>query len=116
MTDSVLPYVDIATWIMLGLTVAMMWQRLSDHVTSNLALGYMFVVMIYYRGFNGTLDTWPVFLYLVCVVFLRVDVLTGLAQKTLRFVEFAFLAYIGWRLIGHVLGWSVGLPETNPPV
>lgn len=105
MNLALLPLFDIATVVMLILTLAMMWLRLSDHVTSNIPLGYMFVVMLYYRGFTGTLETWPVFLYLVCVVFLRVDVLTGLPQKTLRFVEFAFLAYILWRLVGLMLGW-----------
>ncbi len=105
MNLATLPIFDILTFVMMLLTFAIIAVRLGDHVTSNLPMGYTLVLMFYYRGFPGTLDTWPVFLYLFCVVFLRVDVLTGLAQKTLRFAEFALLSYVCWRLTGLMLGW-----------
>jgi len=105
MNLATLPLFDLVTIVMLLLTLAIMNVRLGDHITSNVPMGYTLVLMFYYRGFPGTLDTWPVFLYLFSVVFLRVDVLTGLAQKTLRFVEFALLAYVCWRLTGLMLGW-----------
>lgn len=105
MNLALLPLFDIVTVAMLLLTLGMVWLRLSDNVLSNIPLGYTLVLMFYYRGFPGTLDTWPMFLYLFSVVFLRVDVLTGLAQKTLRFVEFALLGYVCWRLAGLLMGW-----------
>ena len=105
MNPALLPIFDLVTVLMLLLTLGMVGLRLSDNVLSNIPLGYTLVLMFYYRGFPGTLDTWPMFLYLFCVVFLRVDVLTGLAQKTLRFAEFALLGYVIWRLLGLLLGW-----------
>jgi hypothetical protein len=105
MNPALLPIFDVVTVLMLLLTLGMVGLRLSDNVLSNIPLGYTMVLMLYYRGFPGTLDTWPMFLYLFCVVFLRVDVLTGLAQKTLRFSEFALLGYVCWRLLGLLLGW-----------
>jgi hypothetical protein len=105
MNPALLPIFDVVTVLMLVLTLGMVGLRLSDNVLSNIPLGYTMVLMFYYRGFPGTLDTWPMFLYLFCVVFLRVDVLSGLAQKTLRFAEFALLGYVTWRLVGLLLGW-----------
>ncbi len=93
------------TILMLVLSLGMIWVRIGDNVTSNLPLGYMFVVMLFYRGFDGTLGTWPVFLYLMCVVVLRVDLFSGLVRASLRFAELTLLSYIVWRLCGLLLGW-----------
>lgn len=105
MNLATLPVFDIITIFMLLLSVGMAWLRLSDHVTSNIPLGYMFVLMLFYRGFDGTFSTWLIFLYLVCVVVLRVDLFSGLVQKSMRFAELALLSYIIWRLVGLLLGW-----------
>lgn len=101
------PVLTPLTVLMLVLTLGMIWVRMGDKVTSNLPLGYMFVVMLFYRGFDGTFGTWPVFLYLMCVVVLRVDLFNGLVQKSLRFAELTLLAYFVWRLCGLLLGWPV---------
>jgi hypothetical protein len=105
MNLATLPFFETLTILMLVLTAGMIWLRMGDNVTSNIPLGYMFVLMLFYRGFDGTFDTWPIFLYLVCVVVLRVDLFSGLVQKSLRFAELALLAYITWRLVGLLLGW-----------
>lgn len=105
MNLATLPFFETLTILMLVLTAGMIWLRMGDNVTSNVPLGYMFVLMLFYRGFAGTFDTWPTFLYLVCVVVLRVDLFSGLVQKSIRFAELALLAYIAWRLVGLLLGW-----------
>ncbi|MDZ7636763.1 MAG: hypothetical protein U5J83_00680 [Bryobacterales bacterium] len=105
MNLATLPLFDIITVLMLLLTAGMVRLRMGDHVTSNIPLGYMFALMLFYRGFDGTFNTWPIFLYLVCVVLLRVDLFSGLVQKSIRFAELALLAYIAWRLVGLLLGW-----------
>ena len=105
MNLATLPLFDIITVFMLVLTAGMFWLRMGDHVTSNIPLGYMFVLMLFYRGFDGTFSTWPIFLYLVCVVLLRVDLFSGLVQKSIRFAELALLAYVAWRLVGLRQGW-----------
>ena len=105
MNLATLPLFDMITILMLVLTAGMMWLRLSDNVTSNIPLGYMFVLMLFYRGFEGSFSTWLIFLYLASVVFLRVDLFSGLVQKSLRFFEFSLLAYVMWRLVGLLMGW-----------
>ena len=107
MNLATLPFFEVLTVLMLVLTAGMIWLRMGDHVTSNIPLGYMFVLMLFYRGFDGSFNTWPVFLYLVCVVVLRVDLFTGLGQESLRFAELARLADITWRLVGLLLGWPL---------
>ncbi len=107
MNLATLPFFEILTALMLALTAGMIWLRMGDHVTSNIPLGYMFVLMLFYRGFDGSFNTWPIFLYLVCVVVLRVDLFSGLVQKSIRFAELALLAYIAWRLVGLLVGWPL---------
>jgi hypothetical protein len=105
MNPTTLPIFDIATWVILALTAFTIFHRMQDSTATNWPLVYILPVMFYYKAFPGALATWPVFLLLCSVAFLRTGALQGMGWKFLRAFELALMAYIVWRSISLLAGW-----------
>ena len=66
---------------------------------------YYLLILGFWMGFDGSLNTWWVASGVAAALLLRSGVVRGIYRKGVRAAELAFFGYVLWRGLGLLLLW-----------
>lgn len=96
---------SVITLIYMSLTVWLLVARTRGRLESNWPLVYYFLVLVYWRAFEGALNPYWVYAGVVSAALLRFEFLGGVVLTFVRVIEYFFLAYMFARGLQLILLW-----------
>ncbi len=96
---------NVITMVLIGLTIWVIVARIRSKLESNWPLVYYFLVLVYWRAFEGGLSPYWVYAGLVSAVLLRFEFMGGVVLTLVRVVEYFFLGYVIVRGLQLILLW-----------
>ncbi len=96
---------NLTTCLLLIFTVGLIVFRFTRRIDSNWPLVYYFLLVLYSKGFAGSLDPRWVYAAVVTALFLRFEFMGGWVTRFFRLVELVILTYILWRSFGLLMLW-----------
>jgi hypothetical protein len=88
---------NMTTCLLLMATVGLIVFRFTRRIDSNWPLVYYFLLVLYSKGFAGSLDPRWVYAAVVTALFLRFEFMGGWVTRFFRLLELVVLTYVLWR-------------------
>ncbi len=93
------------TLLVMVATLWMAYARFRFRLDSNWLPLYYLLILGFWYGFDGSLNTWWVLAGVAAAVLLRSKALRPPVVNAVRAVELAFFGYVLWRGLGLLLLW-----------
>jgi hypothetical protein len=93
------------TLFVMAATAWMAYARFRFRLDSNWLPVYYLLILGFWMGFDGSLNTWWVLAGVAAAVLLRSRLARGPFQNGVRVTELGFLGYVLWRGLGLLLLW-----------
>ncbi len=93
------------TLFIMAATLWMAWARFRFRLGGAWFALYYLLILGFWVGFDGSLNTWWVGFGVAAALLLRSGVVRGTFRRGVRAAELAFFGYVLWRGLGLLLLW-----------
>ncbi|MCC7498550.1 MAG: hypothetical protein IT160_13295 [Bryobacterales bacterium] len=96
---------NLATFLLLAVTVGLIVFRFTRRIDSSWPLVYYFLVVLYSKWFTDSLQPEWVYAAVVTALFLRFELIGVWVIRFFRLVELVILSNFLWRGLGLLMRW-----------